>query len=93
LSVGSYKIGDYTNGRKYCDILLEIEPDNQQALHLRQAIEDKLSRGMCTFILIESLNHILIIFFFIEGLIGIAIIGGVVAIGAAVVGTMMRHRK
>lgn len=45
LSVGSFKLGDYTNARKYCDILLEYEPDNRQVTQLRQAIEDKLNKG------------------------------------------------
>lgn len=47
LSIGSFKLGDYTNARKYCDILLEYEPDNRQVTQLRQAIEDKLNSGMC----------------------------------------------
>ncbi|CAN6675042.1 mitochondrial fission 1 protein [Trichomonascus vanleenenianus] len=72
LSIGSFKLGDYTNARKYCDILLEIEPNNHQVIGLRQAIEDKLSR---------------------EGLVGIAIVGGLVALGAAIVGSVMRHRR
>jgi fission 1 protein len=72
LSVGSFKLGDYTNARKYCDILLEIEPSNRQAVHLRQTIEDRLSK---------------------EGMIGIAIVGGVLAVGVALVGSLMRHRR
>jgi fission 1 protein len=72
LSVGSYKLGDYTNARKYADILLDLEPNNPQVSHLRQAIEDKLAS---------------------EGLLGIAIVGGVLAVGVAVVGSLMRRRR
>lgn len=74
LSVGSFKLGDYTNARKYCDILLDIEPDNRQVVHLRQVIEDKLNK---------------------EGLVGIAIVGGALAVGAALVGAFVRtgHRR
>lgn len=45
LSIGSFKLGDYTNARKYCDILLELEPENMQAAALKQVIEDKVSKG------------------------------------------------
>jgi mitochondrial fission 1 protein len=72
LSIGSYKLGDYTNARKYCDILLGLEPGNQQVAHLRQAIEDNLSR---------------------EGLLGIAIVGGALAIGVAIVGSLLRRKR
>lgn len=72
LSIGSFKLGDYTNARKYCDILLNIEPNNEQATQLRQAIEDKLSR---------------------EGLMGIAILGGVLAVGVGIVGAVLRHKR
>jgi hypothetical protein len=36
LSIFSFELGDYTNAR---DILLEIEPSNRQAVHLRNPIE------------------------------------------------------
>lgn len=44
LSIGSYKLQDYSKARKYADILLEIEPDNRQAGQLRQVIEDRLAK-------------------------------------------------
>lgn len=43
LSLGSYKVGDYGNSRRYVDKLLEVEPDNQQAKGLKESIEDKVT--------------------------------------------------
>lgn len=44
LSIGSYKLQDYSKARKYADILLELEPENRQAGQLRQIIEDRLAK-------------------------------------------------
>lgn len=43
-ALGSYKLGDYTAARKYADVLLDYEPQNQQIIALRQEIEEKLNR-------------------------------------------------
>lgn len=72
LAIGSYKLGEYTDARKYCDLLLQIEPDDPQSAKLRQIIEDKLAK---------------------EGMIGIAIVGGVIAVGAAVLGAVLSQKK
>lgn len=45
LALGCYKLGDYSNARKYSDILLESVPGDHQAIQLRQIIEDKISQG------------------------------------------------
>lgn len=44
LSIGCFKLNDYSNARKYADILLELEPQNRQAGQLRQIIEDRLAK-------------------------------------------------
>lgn len=44
LSIGCFKLNDYSNARKYADILLELEPQNRQAGKLRQIIEDRLAK-------------------------------------------------
>lgn len=44
LSIGSYKLQDYSMARKYADVLLEIEPESKQAIKLRQTIEDRLAK-------------------------------------------------
>lgn len=72
LAIGSYKLGEFTDARKYCDLLLQIEPDDPQSAKLRQIIEDKLAK---------------------EGIIGIAIVGGVIAVGAAILGAVLSQKK
>lgn len=44
LLIGCYKVGDYSNARRYADALLEAEPGNQQAVHLGQLIDDKVAK-------------------------------------------------
>lgn len=43
LSLGSYKVGDYTNSRRYIDKLLQVEPENSQAKGLKESVEDKIT--------------------------------------------------
>lgn len=45
LSIGTYKLGDYADSRRYVETLLATEPDNQQALALKQMISDKIAKG------------------------------------------------
>lgn len=44
LSLGSYKIGDYTNARRYVDTLLDAEPENSQARALKVTIDDQVTK-------------------------------------------------
>lgn len=44
LSLGSYKLGDYTAARRYCDALLRLEPGNAQTLYLKSEIEHQLNK-------------------------------------------------
>ena len=44
LSIGCFKLKDYSNARKYADVLLELEPQNRQVGELRQIIEDQLAK-------------------------------------------------
>jgi fission 1 protein len=43
LSLGSYKIGEYGRSRQYVEKLLEIDPNNMQAMGLKTSIEDKIT--------------------------------------------------
>lgn len=43
LSLGSYKVADYSNARRYVDTLLLIEPENLQAILLKKEIELKVT--------------------------------------------------
>lgn len=72
LSMGSLKLGDYSNARQYIEELLALEPENNQARALKSVIEDKITR---------------------EGLIGIGIAGGLLAIGVGVVGALIRRKR
>ncbi|CDK28067.1 unnamed protein product [Kuraishia capsulata CBS 1993] len=68
LSLGCYKIDELQDSKRYIEALLSHEPDNLQAIRLKKAVEDKLSK---------------------DGLIGVAILGGAVAIGAAALTTIL----
>ncbi|KAI5958168.1 hypothetical protein CANMA_004322 [Candida margitis] len=70
LSLGSFKLGDYTNAKRYVETLLKSEPENQQALGLLENIEDKVTQ---------------------EGLIGIGVAGGVLAVGIGIVGALFNE--
>ncbi|KAI5960848.1 FIS1 [Candida pseudojiufengensis] len=72
LSLGSFKIGDFSNAKRYIDSLLKIEPENQQALQLKDNIDDKITK---------------------EGLIGIGIAGGVLALGVGIIGALVRKNR
>lgn len=72
LSIGTYKLGDYSDSRRYVDALLSYEPENQQALALKQMVADKIAK---------------------DGLIGIALVSGAVAAGAAILSLAFRKRR
>ncbi|CCH44349.1 Mitochondria fission 1 protein [Wickerhamomyces ciferrii] len=72
LSIGTYKLGDYADARRYSDALVQHEPDNQQAQALQKMIEDQISK---------------------DGLIGIALISGVVAAGATALSLFLRKKR
>ncbi|KAI9167192.1 Mitochondrial fission 1 protein [Paramyrothecium foliicola] len=44
LALGSYKLGNYGEARRYNDLLLDKEPANLQAANLRQLIDDKVAK-------------------------------------------------
>lgn len=44
LAVGSYKLGDYAEARRYIVTLLGHEPENKQAIALKRMIEDRISK-------------------------------------------------
>lgn len=39
LSLGTYKVGDYTSAKCYVETLLHMEPENVQAIQLKESIE------------------------------------------------------
>lgn len=56
LTIGCFKIGEYEDAKRYVEALLIHEPDNHQAIQLKMAIENKISKGM--FVLISLLFFI-----------------------------------
>ncbi|KAI9355969.1 hypothetical protein DFJ73DRAFT_824122 [Zopfochytrium polystomum] len=47
LALGEYKLGLYREARSHNDILLQLEPRNPQAIHLRKLIDEKVrSEGL-----------------------------------------------
>ena len=44
LALGSYKLGNYGEARRYNDLLIDKEPANLQASDLRQLIDNKVAK-------------------------------------------------
>lgn len=72
LALGSVKVGEYTNARRYAISLLEKEPENSQFKALKQAIDDQVTQ---------------------DGLIGLGVAGGVLAVGLGVMGALMKRKR
>lgn len=72
LAVGSYKVGEYSNARRYCDALLKSEPDNSQARALKEMVDDKVTQ---------------------DGLIGLGVAGGLLAVGVGVISALARRKR
>jgi fission 1 protein len=45
LAIGNFKISNYSEARRFNDQLLKLEPRNDQALTLKQLIDEKVSTG------------------------------------------------
>jgi mitochondrial fission 1 protein len=82
LALGQYKLGHYSEARRYNDLLLEKEPRNMQALSLKALIEDRVARGM--FLRVTSNGP--------EGYVGMAIVGSAV-IGFVAAAAMWARRR
>ncbi|KAF3918594.1 hypothetical protein AA313_de0202321 [Arthrobotrys entomopaga] len=89
LALGNYKLGNYTEARRYNDLLLEKEDQNMQAMSLKGLIEDRVAKGMVYNVFspfsdrsIGANNWVT------EGMLGVAILSGVV-IAAGVMGSFL----
>ncbi|KTW30971.1 uncharacterized protein T551_01523 [Pneumocystis jirovecii RU7] len=86
LALGLYKLGSYSDARRYNDLLLDKEPDNIQARHLQALIDHNVTRGIYSSLLSLLTSPP-------EGYFGMAIIGSLLALGGLVIGTWARRRK
>lgn len=71
LALGSVKLGEYLNARRYAEALLEKEPNNSQFQSLKKAIDDRVTE---------------------DGLIGLGVAGGVLAVGLGIMGAVLRKK-
>lgn len=90
LALGSYKLGEYATARRYADSLANHDPTNPQASALKEMIEDKIAKGMYSmvdewFLRVTNMHK--------EGIIGIAIVSGVVAAGATALSLLLRRKR
>ncbi|KAF1345335.1 hypothetical protein BDV97DRAFT_401928 [Delphinella strobiligena] len=67
LALGNYKLGNYSEARRYNELLLDLEQNNLQSQSLKTLIDDKVAK---------------------EGLVGVAIVGGL-AVAAGLVGSLI----
>ncbi|KAJ1944296.1 mitochondrial membrane protein [Linderina macrospora] len=72
LALGYYKMGEYANARVFNDQLLALEPQNKQAMSLRDVIDRKVSQ---------------------DGLLGMAMAGGVVALAGLAAAALFKRTK
>ncbi|PSK38927.1 hypothetical protein C7M61_002232 [Candidozyma pseudohaemuli] len=72
LALGSVKIGEYSNARRYAETLLEKEPENTQFQALKKAIDERVTE---------------------DGLIGLGVAGGVLAVGLGIMGAVLRKKR
>lgn len=95
LAIGHYKIGNLSDAKKFNSELLRHEPKNEQALDLERRIDEKVSKGkVCSLDdddddCIYHSNPMSVS----EGTIGLAIVGGVVTLGAAILTAILKRKN
>lgn len=92
LAIGNFKTSNYSEARRFNDQLLKLEPRNDQALALKQLIDEKVSTGNSLFS-VQISDCINLLDMYLEGVIGLAIVSGVVAVGAALVAAVVKRSK
>ncbi len=72
LALGHYKLGNYSEARRYNDLLLDNEPTNMQAGSLRELIDDKVAKeGMVGVAILSGVA------------VAVGVVGGVIFRGMA----------
>ena len=67
IATSHYLDGNYSKARRVITSLIDIEPDNTQAIKLKELIESKSYKGK---------SHLL------DGIVGMALVGGIAAAAA-----------
>lgn len=86
MALGSYRMGEYGEAKKQCEELLKMEPHNMQARALLEKINSKVTKGTFN-------SMIKIAQPFEEGVIGLALVGGVAAAAAGLCIALLRGRN
>lgn len=90
LAIGHYKIGNLSDAKKFNSELLRHEPKNEQALDLERRIDEKVSKGKVCYLDDDISSNPMSIS---EGTIGLAIVGGVVTLGAAILTAILKRKN
>lgn len=88
LAMANYKIAEYRKALTHIKELIAAEPNNQQALALKEKIDAKLSTGNIE--LASSLSFNICI---LDGIIGMALVGGVAAATVGILIAAFRSRR
>jgi hypothetical protein len=86
LALGYFHLQEYALAKKYAQALLTIEPENLQAITLLDQINSKVTTS--TYIFLSEYE--ILVFLNSEGIIGLALVGG---IAAAVTGIVIASLK
>ena len=85
LASAYYKVGEFKSALKHVNDLLQIEPQNRQALDLKKKIEEKVTNG--------SSIHVFMNLLLLEGILGLALVGGIAAAAAGVALVFLRSKR
>lgn len=85
IALGLYRLGDYSKAKYKCEELVRAEPQNMQAKSLLDTINSKATKG----ILLDCLHFLISL----EGVIGLALVGGALAAAAGLAIALLRGKS
>lgn len=86
LALGHHKLEEWGLAKQYAENLLSIEPENLQARSLLNTINEKVAKGI-------DIIAGLICIYTLDGVIGLALIGGAVAAAAGLLVALLRSKR